>query len=85
MPEYRYRCNDCLILFDVEEDVEANHDAAPCPKCAQPCDRVWTTPVIIFRGPDFTLAVQGEQAEPSPADELCDGIYGLKSLGAFVG
>lgn len=84
MPEYRYRCNDCETVFDVEEDIEADHDVAPCPGCGQPCDRVWTAPVIVFRGPDFTLALQAEEAEPQ-VDELCDGIEGLESAGIYEG
>jgi putative FmdB family regulatory protein len=83
MPEYRYRCNDCEIVFDVEEDMEANHLAAPCPQCGQPCDRVWTTPGVVFRGLDFSLALQAEENEPVQ-DELCDGIEGL-SVGTFEG
>jgi len=38
--------------------MEANHDAAPCPTCSQPCDRVWTTPMVIYRAPGFTTAGQ---------------------------
>ena len=85
MPEYRYRCNDCEILFDVEEDIDAAHDSAPCPGCAQPCDRVWTTPILVFRGPDFTLALQAEETEAGAADPLCDWIEGLECLGPCVG
>ena len=85
MPEYRYRCNDCEIIFDVEEDMEANHLAAPCPRCGQPCERSWkgTAPVLVFRGPGFSLALQAEENEPMQ-DELCDGIEGL-SVGTFEG
>ena len=84
MPEYRYRCNDCEIVFDVEEDMEANHLAAPCPQCGQPCDRVWTTPVLVFRGLGFSLSLQAEETEPQ-TDELCDGIEGLESVGIYEG
>lgn len=55
---YAYRCNDCEIIFDVKEPMEANHDHAPCITCEQPCDRVWTTPIVIYRAPGFTLAGQ---------------------------
>lgn len=85
MPEYRYRCNDCQIVFNVEGAMEGNHTSAPCPQCGQPCDRVWTTPVLMFRGPDFTLALQARETEMRKADELCEGIEGLESLGTFAG
>jgi putative FmdB family regulatory protein len=84
MPEYRYRCNDCELLFDVEKDMEGNHDAAPCLDCDQPCERVWTTPAVVFRGAGFSLTTRTEETEPQ-TDELCDGIEGLKSVGTFVG
>jgi putative FmdB family regulatory protein len=80
---YSYRCNDCELIFDVEEPMEADHVAAPCPTCKQPCDRVWTTPVIMFRGPDFTLGSQAEEV-PEP-DPTCDGIDGLECLGTCIG
>jgi len=82
MPEYRYRCNDCELLFSAEMGMEDDHDAAPCPECGQPCDRVWTTPAVVFRGPGFSLAAQ--EREPQ-VDELCDGIEGLESVGTYMG
>jgi putative FmdB family regulatory protein len=82
MPDYRYRCNDCEIFFTVTQHIDDNHDAAPCPRCEQPGDRAWTVPVLVFRGPGFSLALQGE-TEPK-TDELCDGIEGLESMGVHM-
>lgn len=85
MPDYTYRCNDCEWIFDVEKPLGEAEDTELCPTCGQPCDRVWTAPVIVFRGPDFTLALQAEE-EPGPmGDGLCDGIEGLECLGMHVG
>ena len=84
MPAYRYRCNDCEILFDIEQPIDDNHDAFPCPYCDQPADRVWTVPVIVFRGDGFSLALQAEEVREPQTDELCDGIEGLECMGMHV-
>ena len=84
MPNYRYRCNDCEVFFTVTQKIDDNHDAAPCPYCEQPSYRDWTVPMIIFRGPDFTLALQAEEVKESETDELCDGIEGLECVGMHV-
>lgn len=84
MPSYRYRCNDCEIMFNVAQDFDENHDAAACPRCGQPGDRVWTVPVLVFKGDGFTLALQAEEVKEPETDELCDGIEGLESLGVHV-
>ena len=84
MPEYRFRCNDCMRLFDVEQERDAPHDSATCPRCGQPAYRAWTVPVVVFRGDGFTLSWQGEE-EPGQDDPLCDGLDGLECLGTCVG
>ena len=83
MPDYRYRCNDCETFFTVAQHIDEDHDAAPCPGCGQASDRAWTVPVLVFKGPDFTLAMQAEEVEPK-TDELYDGIEGLESMGSHV-
>ncbi|MGD8499541.1 MAG: hypothetical protein PVJ86_02775 [Phycisphaerales bacterium] len=82
MPAYRYRCNDCETFIVVNQDIDDNHDAVLC-ACGQPAYRAWTVPVLIFRGPGFSLALQAEETEPK-TDELCDGIEGLESMGSHV-
>jgi putative FmdB family regulatory protein len=84
MPDYRYRCNDCEVMFNLTQDFDDNHDAAPCPQCGQPADRVWTVPVIVFKGDGFSLALQAEEVKESRTDPLCDGIEGLECLGPHI-
>ena len=53
MPSYSYRCQVCGEEFEKTIEINADHDHVNCPSGHSRVNRVYTPPLINFKGSGF--------------------------------
>ena len=56
MPTYDYRCERCLIEFELSRPISERNNEAKCPACKGAAKKSWgkTPPGISFKGKGWT-------------------------------
>lgn len=49
MPKYDFGCPECDARYEVERQMAASTDPAPCPVCGTPGTRIFTMPRLLFK------------------------------------
>lgn len=50
---YEYKCPNCSTILEVERSIHAEASTPLCADCGELMNRVWSSPPVTFRGPDF--------------------------------
>jgi putative FmdB family regulatory protein len=53
MPTYRFKCNECDLVFEQKMPVTRLDLPVPCPKGHLKTQRIFTVPSIVFKGSGF--------------------------------
>ena len=52
MPIYEYLCSDCKLKFELLRSLSQADDGAPCPRCHNGAERVFSTFASFSKGDD---------------------------------
>jgi putative FmdB family regulatory protein len=53
MPRYEFYCASCGQTFEKGLPLEANHTEVRCPSCHHRAQRIYTAPMVMFKGSGF--------------------------------
>ncbi|UCG54261.1 MAG: hypothetical protein JSV32_06640 [Dehalococcoidia bacterium] len=77
MPIYEYECEKCACRFELKRRFEEDGGSPCCPKCQGSARRIFSLPVILFKGSGFYVndsrSDRDLEAEEGKADKVEGG------------
>ncbi len=68
MPTYEFRCEPCLLNFEVKRSIKDSSEVL-CPQCKRPAKQVFTRANILVRGSEFPSGEKREWWQRPGMDE----------------
>jgi putative FmdB family regulatory protein len=65
MPTYRFKCNECGLVFEQKVPVTKLDQPVACPNGHLTTQRIFTVPVIVFKGSGFYSTDHRRKADSS--------------------
>jgi putative FmdB family regulatory protein len=78
MPIYEYKCEKCACRFELKRRFVEDEGSPCCPQCQGKVRRLFTPPVILFKGSGFYITDSRNGSNRPPEDGKADKVEDSK-------